>query len=141
LKIKKIFPDVILPKYNKKNDAGFDLCAYTKEDIYINSGESKIIQTGLFMEIPDGHFGSIRDRSGLAAKNSLHVLAGVVDSNFRGHVQVILINLGTKQFIVQSGNRIAQMIIQPIVNPEIQEVSELSDSERGSDGFGSTGIK
>ncbi len=137
LKIKKISPNSVIPKYSHKGDAGFDLAS--AENYLLSPGNKIIVNTGLQMEIPDGYWGNIRDRSGLAAKKAIHVLAGVVDSHYRGEIKVVLINLGKENFEIKKGDRIAQMIITPYEDYEIEEVSDLSETERGESGFGSTG--
>jgi len=138
LKIKKLAEGLELPAYAHADDAAFDLRA--SEDAEIPAGEKKLVGTGLAMAIPKGHAGLIWDRSGLAAKHSMHVLAGVVDSGYRGEVKVVLFNLGKESFFVEKGMRIAQMLIQAISCPEIVE-GELDSTERAEGGFGSTGVK
>ncbi|MBU2639410.1 MAG: dUTP diphosphatase [Nanoarchaeota archaeon] len=125
------------PAYGKEGDAGLDLRA--KEDVEIPSGERRLIRTGIRMEIPHGYWGNIRDRSGLALKNGLHVFAGVVDSTYRGEVGVVLTNFGHDSYGVRRGDRIAQMVIQSYACAGVSVVAELSDTERGEGGFGSTG--
>ena len=138
LKIKKIDDSMDLPKYAHEHDAAFDLMASV--DMVINPGEKQLVPTGISMAIPKGHAGLIWDRSGLAAKNSMHVLAGVVDSGYRGEVKVVLMNLGKEEFKVEKKMRVAQMLIQPVANPEIVE-GELDETARNSKGFGSTGLR
>lgn len=138
LKVKRIDKTITLPAYIHKGDAGFDL--RSAEDLVIKSGEKAIVPTGLKFMIPEGYAGLIWDRSGLAAKNSLHCLAGVIDSHFRGETKIVLFNLGKEDFHIEKGMRIAQMLIQKIESPEIIEVEELDATERGSGGFGSTGL-
>ena len=138
LKIKKIHSDAVIPKYAHEGDAGFDLVSV--ENCLISPGNKIIVSTGLKMEIPKGFFGSIRDRSGLAAKKAIHVLAGVIDSHYRGEIKIVLINLGNENFEINKGDRIAQMIIQPCENCNIEEVQNIDETERGESGFGSTGI-
>jgi len=110
------------------------------EDYILKPMERAIIKTGLQMEIPEGYFGSIRDRSGLAARYSIHVLAGVIDSHYRGEVGVVLVNLDRGEFRINKKDRIAQMLIQPIERVILKEVEELSNTLRGQGGFGSTGV-
>lgn len=137
LKIKKLIPEAIIPKHTHEGDAGLDLSSL--EDFNLALGERHLFKTGLQMEIPIGFFGSIRDRSGLAFKAGIHVLAGVIDAHYRGDVGIILINLGKEDFKVSKEDRIAQILIQKVESPEIQEVKELSETTRGNGGFGSTG--
>ncbi|MGM5482215.1 MAG: dUTP diphosphatase [Nanobdellota archaeon] len=139
LKIKKITKDVDMPNFAYEHDAAFDLRA--SHDEVIKAKEKKIIKTGLQMAIPKGYVGLIWDRSGMAAKYTLHTLAGVIDSGYRGEVGVVIINLGDEEFPVKKNMRIAQMLIQPIETPSIIEVDNLEDSQRGEGGFGSSGTK
>ena len=139
LKIKKINSDAVIPKYAHEGDAGFDLSSV--EEYFLSPSKKILVKTGLQMEIPSGFFGSIRDRSGLAYKNGIHVLAGVVDSGYRGEVGVILVNHGEEDFKISVGDRIAQMIIHPHETPEIEEAEDTSETSRGESGFGSTGIE
>ena len=137
LKIKKLIPEAIIPAYSKEGDAGLDLYSINDYTLYPNKQE--IIQTGLSIEIHCNYFGSIRDRSGLAAKYAIHTLAGVVDSGYRGEIKIVLINLGKENYEIKKGDRIAQMVIQLCASPKIVEVDKLSNSFRGEGGFGSTG--
>jgi len=137
MKIKKLSENAVIPKYAKESDAGLDLSSDSFDKIL--AGQRGLVSTGLAFEIPVGYFGSIRDRSGIAVKNGIHVLAGVIDSGYRGEIKVCLQNLSDRDFEIKIGDRIAQIIIQPILIPEIEEVTELSSSERGDGGFGSTG--
>ncbi len=137
IKVKKIHPNAVIPKYAYEGDAGMDL--HSVKNYVLKPMEKTIVKTGLQMEIPEKYFGSIRDRSGLAAKHSIHTLAGVIDSHYRGEIGVVLINLGEKEFKINKYDRIAQLIIQPIKIAEIQEVENLSETSRGG-GFGSSGI-
>ncbi len=132
--------EVELPRYIRENDAAFDL--RSAEDVVLKPGEKKIIKTGLRMAIPSEHVGLIWDRSGLAAKHSLHCLAGVIDCTYRGEVGVVMKNLGSEAFSVEKNMRIAQMLIQPVITPKITEVDDLDeDTVRGANGFGSSGLK
>ncbi len=139
LKITRIDKEVKLPGYAYEHDAAFDLPS--REDVVVLPGEKKIVKTGLKMMIPKGHVGLIWDRSGLAAKKSIHCMAGVIDSGYRGEIGVVLINLGKEEFAIEKNMRIAQLLIQPVMQPKITEVEELDDSERGEGGFGSSGMK
>jgi dUTP pyrophosphatase len=139
LKIRRIDKSLPLPNYAKKSDAALDL--RSSIDCMIKPNECKTIPSGIALEIPQGYFGSVRDRSGLASKFAIHTLAGVVDSGYRGEIGIVLINLGKEDFKITKGDRIAQIIIQPILQPEIIEVENLEESDRGTGGFGSTGIK
>lgn len=137
LKIKRLDKSVEMPGYAYEHDAAFDLRSSHSDTI--KPGEKKIIKTALQMAIPQGHVGLIWDRSGMAAKHSLHTLAGVIDSGYRGEVGVVIVNLGTEEFNIEKNMRIAQMLIQPVKTPEVVEVDDLEESERGEGGFGSSG--
>ena len=138
LKIKKLDKGLPTPCYATQGDAGFDL--YSSEGFIIKPNEKRLVKTGLSLAIPENHTGLIWDRSGLAAKHELHCLAGVIDTGYRGEVCVVLKNLGFKDFEVERGMRIAQMIIQPFVTANIEEVDELdNNTQRSIGGFGSSG--
>lgn len=138
LKIQKIDFEATIPDYANKNDAGLDL--YSIEELVVKSGERAVIRTGIKMEIPEGYVGLVWDKSGLAVKNGVKTMAGVIDAGYRGEIKVVLTNLGQEDFIVKKNSKIAQMLIQKIEHPEIEEVKKLSESDRGENGFGSTGI-
>ena len=131
-----------LPQYKTEGAAGADLCAYLEEPLVIKAGESAIVPTGLFFEIPSGYEVQIRPRSGLAAKNQITVLntPGTIDSDYRGEIKVILINLGKQDFVINNSDRIAQMVIAPVVQADFSIINELSSTKRGENGFGSTGV-
>lgn len=135
--------DAKLPEYKTEGAAGADICACVSEPVVISSGKFGMIPTGLFFEIPFGYEVQIRPRSGLAAKNGVTVLntPGTIDSDYRGELKIILINLGTEDFVVNNGDRIAQMVISPVQQANFEIVDSLSETQRGSGGFGSTGTK
>ena len=137
IQIQRITKEVDMPSYSHEGDAAFDLRA--SEEGILKPGEKKIVKTGLKMAIPEGHVGLIWDRSGLAAKNGVHVLAGVVDSGYRGEVGVVLKNLGEEDIEITLNMRIAQMLIQPVVSANLEETEDLEETSRGEGGFGSTG--
>ena len=139
IRIKKLDKDIELPQYTKEHDAALDL--RSAEDGLIKAGETRTFKTGLAFQIPVGYVGLVWDRSGLAAKNSIHTMAGVIDAGYRGEVGIVLKNLGSEDFMVQKGMRIAQMVIQPVLNSKVTEVEELEETERGATGFGSSGLK
>ena len=141
--IKKLSKNVILPKYETEDSSGLDLAANIDGQIKIPPGKSKIIPTGLAVAIPKNFEIQIRPRSGLAAKSQISVLntPGTIDADYRGEIKVILINLSDKVFVVEKGLRIAQMVLCPVIKATLKEVTELENTERGSGGFGSTGIK
>ena len=141
--IKRLSKDVVLPKYETDGSSGLDLAANTDKQIKILPGKSEIIPTGLAVAIPKNFEIQIRPRSGLAAKSQISVLntPGTIDADYRGELKVILINLSDKVFVVEKGLRIAQMVLCPVVKATLKEVTNLENTERGSGGFGSTGIK
>ena len=141
--IKRLSKDVALPKYETEGSSGLDLAANIDKQIKILPGKSEIISTGLAVAIPKNFEIQIRPRSGLAAKNQISVLntPGTIDADYRGELKVILINLSDKVFVVEKGLRIAQMVLCPVVKATLKEVTKLENTERGSGGFGSTGIK
>lgn len=128
-----------MPEYANPTDAGMDL--FSIEETILKSGEKKIVGTGIKMAIPEKYVGLIWDKSGLAAKNGIHVFAGVVDSGYRGEIKVVLKNFGEKDFKIEKHSKIAQILIQPIINAQITEVDSLEETNRGERGFGSTGLK
>jgi len=139
LKIKKLHPDAIVPKYAHHNDAGMDL--FSVEDCTINPGEVFKVRTGIAIELPGGYASLVWDKSGLAANHLLKTVGGVLDAGYRGEYLINIINLGKEKYEVKKGYKIAQLLIQRVEHPTIQIVEELSDSERGANGFGSTGKK
>ena len=141
--IKRLSKEVSLPKYETSGSSGMDLAAYIDSNININPGQIAIIPTGLALSIPKGFEVQIRPRSGLAAKQKISVLntPGTIDADYRGEIKVILINLGPEPFKVEKGLRIAQMVVCPIVQAQLKEVDDLSETDRGKGGFGSTGTK
>ena len=143
IQIKKISHEVLTPKYETPGSSGMDLAAFIKQDVIINPGDKVIIPTGFSLSIPMGYEVQIRPRSGLAAKKGITVLntPGTIDSDYRGEIKVILINLSRDKFTIKNGERIAQMVFCPITQIIIEEVKELSETERGLGGFGSTGTK
>ena len=141
--IKRLSKTVSLPKYETNGSSGMDLAADLRTDIKIDPGKTAIIPTGLALSIPRGFEVQIRPRSGLAAKKKITVLntPGTIDSDYRGEIKVILINLGHEPFKVEKGLRIAQMVVCPIVKAQLKEVLDLTETERGEGGFGSTGTR
>ena len=133
----------MIPKYESSGASGLDISALTEENILIKPKEKAIIPTGLACSIPKNYEIQIRPRSGLAAKNNLTVLnsPGTIDSDYRGELKIILINLGNDNFEVKNEMRVAQMVVCPVEIAEIEEVKSLEGTDRGKGGFGSTGIK
>ena len=140
LLIKKLHKNIILPEYKTDGSSGMDLMANVEQAVKILPGEKKIISTGIMVAIPEQYEIQIRPRSGLAAKNGISVLntPGTIDSDYRGEIKVILINLGKDIFQINKNDRIAQMIVCPIIKVELKEVESLPETARGEGGFGST---
>ena len=141
--IKKTNRKVITPKYKTDGSSGVDLSAFLDKEVVIKPNSSELIPTGLQVAIPEELEIQIRPRSGLAAKESIGVLnsPGTIDSDYRGELKIILFNHGNKDFIINNGDRIAQMVLVPILKMEFEEVDSLPDTIRGQGGFGSTGKK
>ena len=142
VKIKKLFQDVELPEYKTEFSAGMDLKAYTKENIVLKAGEIKLIKTGLAIALPNGFEAQIRSRSGLSLKNGIIVLnaPGTIDSDYRGEIGIILMNVGQSDFVIENNMRIAQMVITRYENAKLDLVEELDETTRADGGFGSTGL-
>ena len=140
--VKTFEKKIILPSYKTTGSSGMDVIAHTKKKIIINPGKTAMVSTGIAVAIPKNYEIQIRPRSGLAAKKGISVLntPGTIDSDYRGEIKIILINLGKKSFIIKSGDRIAQMILCPIAKGKLREVKTLPKTFRGKGGFGSTGM-
>jgi len=145
LKVKRLphAKDLPLPAYATPHSSGLDLRAAIDRPIRVKPLERVLIPTGLILEIPEGYEGQVRPRSGLALKKGLTVLnaPGTIDADYRGEVKVILINLGSEEVVIEPGERIAQLVIAPVQRVEVVEVQEVTLTERGDGGFGSTGTK
>jgi dUTP pyrophosphatase len=130
------------PVYSTDAASGADLKADTHENIVLIPGIQQLVPTGLFLEIPPGFEAQVRPRSGLAAKSAITVLntPGTIDADYRGEVKVILINLGKENYTIKRGDRIAQLVFAPVVRAQFEKTFDLTESERGAGGFGSTGI-
>ena len=139
--IKKLDSAVQLPAYKSSGASGMDLMAFTKNPINVKPNSSSLIPTGLSVAFPKNFEIQIRPRSGLAAKNNISVLntPGTIDSDYRGEIKVIIFNHGKDDFIIKNGDRIAQMILAPVVKIELVETDKLPETVRGEGGFGSTG--
>ena len=139
--VKKKDPSVKLPSYKTNGASGMDLMAYIDKSIELKPGESCLVPTGLSVAFPEEYEIQIRPRSGLAAKNNISVLntPGTIDSDYRGEIKVILFNHGNKNFKIDNNDRIAQMILTPVIKIDLEETNELPESIRGARGFGSTG--
>ena len=140
LRFRKIHPDAVLPSYAHPSDAGMDVRSV--EDLTLAPGKRALVHTGLVMLLPPQYEAQVRPRSGLALKNGVTVLnsPGTIDSGYRGEVGVILINLGDVDFTVRKGDKVAQLVIAPVTQPDVVEVSEIDETDRGAGGFGSTGV-
>ncbi|MGP1439817.1 MAG: dUTP diphosphatase [Treponema sp.] len=138
----KLSPGAILPEYKTEGAAGADLFAYIENDVKLSPMERRLIPTGVFVQLPFGYELQVRPRSGLALKYGVTVLntPGTVDSDYRGELQVLLINFGNEDFVVRNGDRIAQAVITEVSRVSFTVSSSLSQTERGSNGYGSTGI-
>ena len=141
--IKRLSKNINLPKYETDGSSGMDLAANIEKKIIIEPGKTSIIPTGISVSLPKNFEIQIRPRSGLAAKNQISVIntPGTIDADYRGEIKVILINLGSKAFIVEKGARVAQMVLCPVIKAKLKEVDNLEQTIRGSGGFGSTGSK
>jgi len=137
IKVQKLRHDAMIPSYGSEEAAGMDL--YSLESALLGVGEFKSIRTGIALEIPKGWYGEVHPRSGWAVKYGLDKLAGVVDSDYRGELFVVLINNGTAPISINKHDRIAQLVVKPHYPHELEEVQELTGTERGEKGFGSTG--
>ena len=139
--IKKLDPAVKLPAYKTNGASGMDLMAFIKEPVRVKPKTSNLIPTGLSVAFSEDYEIQIRPRSGLAAKNNISVLntPGTVDSDYRGEIKVIIYNHGSENFVINNGDRIAQMILTPVIKMELEETNNLPETIRGEGGFGSTG--
>ena len=138
LKVQKLDPSAKLPSYAYEGDAGMDL--FSLEDVQISAGEKVAIRTGLRFAIPRGYAGFVWDKSGLAVKHHLKTMAGVLDSNYRGELLVVLTNLGKETYDVDKGSKIAQLVIKPVASTGIEEGEIVDETDRGEGGFGSSGV-
>lgn len=131
-----------LPAFETRGSAGVDLQAYVQEPVTLKPMERMLVPTGIFIEIPEGYEAQVRARSGLAIKHGISLVNGIgtIDSDYRGEIKVILINLGDKDFTINNGDRIAQMVFIKHERPEFELVEELGDTARGAGGFGHTGV-
>ena len=139
--IKKLNPLVQLPSYKTNGASGMDLMAFIEKPINLEPGKSCLVPTGLSVAFPEEYEIQIRPRSGLAAKKNISVLntPGTIDSDYRGELKIILFNHSSKNFIINNNDRVAQMVLAPIIKMELKETNELPESIRGEGGFGSTG--
>jgi len=154
LRIKKLQPDATIPRRAKPGDSGLDLHAYLPDGpVVIRAGDRLKIDTGIAIELPPAHFmsdipgapevgweGQVRPRSGLGTNHGVQSALGTIDSGYRGPIGVTLFNMSFRDFTVRHGDRIAQLVVCPVAYPDVVEVEALSETERGADGFGSTGV-
>ena len=138
VKFKMLSATTLIPERASPGAAGYDI--YADQSGFIIGGGRLAVSIGWAMEMPDGYYAEIRPRSGLAVKHGIDTLAGVIDSDYRGEVKVVLINHSDSTFIIKSGDRIAQLVFRKHETPNVMIVSELGDSVRGASGFGSTGV-
>jgi dUTP pyrophosphatase len=140
MRVKKLREGAQVPEYAHPGDAGLDLFAC--ESVTLEPGKSAIIKTGIAIALPENTEGQVRPRSGLAAKHQISVLntPGTIDEGYRGEVGVILVNFGAEAFVVDHGMKIAQLVVKPVLRVEVETVEDLSDTQRGAGGFGSTGV-
>lgn len=143
LNIRKIHPEAIIPQYATPGAAGLDLHARIPQEIYLQPGVRFTCPTGIAIELPEGFEAQVRPRSGLARKNGVTVLnsPGTIDADYRGEIGVILINHGDEPFTINPNDRIAQLVIAPVIRVEFVQAGGLSETARGAGGFGSTGTK
>lgn len=138
MRVKVLDPGATLPKRQTPGSAGYDLA--TNEHFEILPGQRRLVRTGLSIAVPDGTYGRVAPRSGLAVKYGIQTLAGVIDSDYRGELGVVLINHGSEPFRAIRGDRIAQLVIERVDTPDVQVVDDLDDTSRGEGGFGSTSV-
>lgn len=143
VKVKRVGQvQVPLPRYETAGSAGMDLCAALAGKIHLAPGERQLIPTGLAVALPPGFEAQVRPRSGLALKGGLTVInsPGTIDQDYRGEIGIVLINHGSEDYVIEPLSRIAQLVIAPVVQARLEEVTELDATERGAGGYGSTGI-
>ena len=140
LRFRRVHPDAVLPAYAHPSDAGMDVRSV--DELTLAPGRRALVHTGLVMLLPPGYEAQVRPRSGLALKSGVTVLnaPGTIDSGYRGEVGVILANFGEADFQVKTGDKIAQIVVAPVTQSEIVETEDVDETDRGADGFGSTGV-
>jgi dUTP pyrophosphatase len=143
VKCRRLSPLAHLPAYATAHAAGMDLHAAVDQPVALEPGEIRLVPTGIALEIPPGCEGQVRPRSGLALKHGISIVnaPGTIDADYRGEVGVILINLGKNPYTIEPGDRIAQLVIAPVIRPRIKEAAALKATRRGAGGFGHTGVK
>ena len=138
LKVKKLCHEAVLPVRGSEGAAGYDLQSI--EPVVILPGKRAVVATGLSIELPPNVYGRIAPRSGLAVKHGIQVGAGVIDADYRGEIKVVLFNHDTNPYVIKPGYRIAQLVLERCETPEVEEIFDTSDTQRGEGGFGSTGV-
>jgi len=141
---KKLHVDAVVPSKSNASDSGYDFFVmkdecWTRNEYLLAPGERKLFSTGISLELPDGYGMLLRDRSSVSVRDGLHVLAGVIDNGYRGEVKICLVNLSDIDYSLTEGQKIAQGILHPVPDCEVQEINELSETDRGEKGFGSSG--
>lgn len=136
--VQRLHPDATLPTYAHPGDAGMDV--YSNEEVTLQPRERKAVSTGISMAVPEGYVALVWEKSGRALKEGLSTMAGVVDAGYRGEVMIVVLNVSETPIQISRGQKLAQILIQPVVSGTIQEVESLDDSSRGTGGFGSTGL-
>ncbi|MCC6405057.1 MAG: dUTP diphosphatase [Candidatus Yanofskybacteria bacterium] len=139
LKLQRLHPKATVPSYANPSDAGLDL--HTMERVVLRPGASALVATGIAVALPRGCVGLIWDKSGLATKHGLKVMGGVIDEGYRGEIRVGLRNLGARRLVLESGHKVAQMLVQKVHRVKVREVATLTATRRGAKGFGSSGAK
>ena len=137
VKVKKLKENAVVPRYAHDGDAGMDL--FAAEDYIVGAGERVLVSTGIAMELPEGYWANIRGKSGLAWKKGICILGGVIEHGYRGEYGVVVLNTSSEEFVINKGDKVAQVVVAPVATAEVEVVDELGESERGSGGFGSTG--
>lgn len=135
---KKLTPDAIIPNYAHPGDAGLDI--FSNEDCVINPGERHLVSSGWSLALPEGYVAFIKDKSGVAYKKGIIHMAGVIEYTYRGEYKILLFNTTKEPFEIRKGDKIAQLVLLPVATAEIEVAEELSETQRGTGGFGSTGI-
>ncbi|MCW1929758.1 MAG: dUTP diphosphatase [Candidatus Kerfeldbacteria bacterium] len=138
VRIQKLDPHATLPNYAHTGDAGMDV--YSNEDVTLAPQERRAIKTGIAMGVPEGYVALVWDKSGRALKEGLTTMAGVVDAGYRGEVMIVMLNTSSTNAEIKKGQKLAQILVQPVASPELVEVDSLDETDRSTGGFGSTGL-
>lgn len=138
ISVQKIDPSAKLPAYAYEGDAGMDLFSF--ENKILHPGDKIVVSTGIKIAIPAGFGGFVWDKSGIATKHHIKTMGGVIDSNYRGELKIALTNLGKESYNIKKGEKIAQLVIKPVAEAQIEETKEFNETERGEEGFGSSGL-